>query len=82
MKYFLLLGGFSGFVLGLAASLLAGNQPADVLFTGAACCVAGALLLRGLHFILMICLHAHIETLAAARKKENPAPSAEPSTRA
>jgi hypothetical protein len=80
MKYFLLLGGFSGFTLGFAASLIAGNQPADALFTGAACCLGGALLLRGLHIILMICLRTHIETLAAARvQKENPAPSPEPS---
>ena len=82
MKYFLLLGGFIGFVLGFAASLLAGNQPADALITGAAGCVAGALLLRVLHFVLMVCLRTHIETIAAARmRKENPEPASYPVTR-
>lgn len=79
MKYFLLLGGFCGFVLGFIASLLAGNTPADAFLRGAACCVAGALLLRGLHLILMICLRSHIETLAAARSQaENPGTPANP----
>lgn len=81
MKFLLLIGGFSGFVLGFAASLLAGNQPADALFTGATGCIAGALLMRGFHFVLMICLRAHIGNLVAAREKENSAPSEEPSIR-
>ena len=82
MKYFLLLGGFIGFVIGFAASLVAGNQPSDALITGAAGCVAGALLLRLLHFVLMVCLHTHIEALAAARvRKENAEPAADPVAR-
>lgn len=69
MRYFLLLGGFSGFLLGLTTSLLAGNSPADSFLKGAAGCLAGALLLRGLHMVLMICLRTHIESLAAARSR-------------
>lgn len=81
MKYFLLLGGFSGFLIGFAASLLAGNPPPNALLTGAVGCIAGAMLLRGLHGILMICLRAHIGTLVAARvQKEKADPATDPAT--
>jgi hypothetical protein len=79
MKYFLLLGGFTGFLLGFTASLLAGNQPANALLTGALGCVIGAILLRGLHVILMICLRSHVGTLAAERaQKQKAAHASEP----
>ena len=81
MKFFLLLGGFSGFLIGFAASMVAGNPPPNALFTGAVGCIAGALLFRGLHAILMVCLRAHIGTLVAARaQKEKTDPASEPAT--
>lgn len=79
MRYFLLLGGFSGFLLGFTASLVAGNQPASALFTGATGCLAGAILFRVLHVILMICLRSHIGALAAARaQKVKASPASDP----
>lgn len=82
MKYFLLIGGFAGFLIGFTACLLAGNSPADAFLRGAAGCLAGALLLRLLHMILMTCLRAHIETLVAARRQTGePAVPADPGAR-
>jgi len=82
MKYFLLLGGFSGFLLGFAPSLSAGNHASDALFTGAVGCLAGAMLFRGLHVILMICLRSHIGSLVAARaENENAAHVPDPAIR-
>lgn len=81
MKYFLLLGGFSGFLLGFAASLFAGNQPSNALFSGAVGCLAGAILFRGLHVILMFCMRAHFGALAAARaEKIKAVPASDSST--
>jgi hypothetical protein len=71
MRYFLLIGGFTGFLIGFTACLLAGNPPADAFLRGAAGCLAGALLLRVLHLILMTCLRTHIETLAARQQTGN-----------
>ena len=71
MKYFLLLGGFAGFVLAFAASISAGNPASGALLRGGMGCLLGALLLRGLHFVLMVCVRGHIEILAAEARKEN-----------
>jgi len=76
MKYFLLLGGFVGFVIAFSANLSAGNPASSGLMRGAAGCLIGALLLRGLHFIFMICVRGHIEILAAEAKKEADAAAA------
>ena len=71
MKYFLLLGGFAGFVLAFAASISAGNPASSALLRGGMGCLLGALLLRGLHFVFMVCVRGHIEILAAEARKEN-----------
>ena len=72
MKYFLLLGGFAGFVLAFFASMSAGNPASGALLCGGMGCLFGALLLRGLHFVFMACVRGHIEILAAEARKETP----------
>jgi len=52
MKYFQLIGGFCGFVLGLFGSLSAGNEVAIALRDAAVGCLCGALLFRGFHAVL------------------------------
>lgn len=71
MKYFLLLGGFTGFVLAFAANLSAGNAPSSALLKGAAGCLAGAMLLRGLHFVFMVCVRGHIDIRVAEVRQES-----------
>ena len=70
MKYFLLLGGFAGFVLAFAASVCAGNPASGALLRGGLGCLFGALLLRGLHFVFMVCVRGHIEIRVAEGRKE------------
>ena len=70
MKYFLLVGGFSGFVLAFSANVSAGNSGSSALLKGAAGCLAGALLLRGLHYIFMVSVLGHIDIRVAEAKKE------------
>lgn len=62
MKFFLLLGGFLGFVLAFAASWNAGNSAAQALRDAAIGCLAGSVLLRGLHAVFYITVRNHIAT--------------------
>jgi hypothetical protein len=64
MKFFLLSGGFIGFVLSYTASWNADNAAAQVLRDGVIGCLAGAILFRGLHAMLMITLRSHMQQLA------------------
>ena len=80
MKYFLLLGGFAGFVIAFSANFSAGNPASSGLLRGAAGCLAGALLLRGLHFVFMVCVRGHIEIRAAEVRKETARALAETQT--
>ncbi|MGB8170717.1 MAG: hypothetical protein WCF18_24650 [Chthoniobacteraceae bacterium] len=68
MKFFLLFGGFVGFVLSYTASWNAGNAAAQVLRDGVIGCLAGATLFRGLHAMLMITLRSHV-TQRIARER-------------
>jgi len=52
MKYFQLIGGFSGFVLAFCSSISTGNEIAISLRDGAVGCLCGAFLLRGFHHVL------------------------------
>ena len=52
MKYFQLIGGFSGFILAFGSSLSTGNEIAIALRDGAVGCLCGAILLRGCHSVL------------------------------
>ena len=65
MKYFLLLGGFCGFVLAFIASWHAGNAPGFALRDAAIGCLVGAFLWRGLHAVLMKSLRSHLAAQAA-----------------
>ena len=67
MKFFLLLGGFTGFVLSYTASWNADNSAAQVLRDGVVGCLAGAILFRGLHVMLMLTLRSHVEQTARER---------------
>ena len=67
MKFFLLIGGFAGFVLSYSASWNADNSAAQVLRDGVIGCLAGATLFRGLHAMLMITLRGHVEQVARQR---------------
>jgi len=79
MKYFLLIGGFAGFVLAFAASLFAGNPASSGLLRGGMGCLFGALLFRGLHWVFMVNVRSHIEFLAAeAKRKETEAATETP----
>ena len=80
MKYFLLLGGFSGFVLAFFANVSAGNPASSALLKGAAGCLAGAFLLRGLHYVFMVCVLGHIDSRLAEVKKETEKAIAEKQT--
>lgn len=70
MKYFLLLGGFSGFVLVFSASIAAGNPATNALLKGATGCLVGAFLLRGLHFVFMVSVRGHIDIRAAEGRRD------------
>lgn len=52
MKYFLLVGGFCGFVIVFASGIAAGNDFSDVLRNAAVGCLAGAFLMRGFRMLL------------------------------
>ncbi len=65
MKFFLLIGGLSGFVLTFVAGLHAGNAPAFALRDAAMGCFGGALIFRGLHFVVMATIRSHIAEVAA-----------------
>ena len=80
MKYFLLLGGFTGFAIAFSANLSAGNPASSGLFRGAAGCLIGALLMRGLHFVFMVCVRGHIKIRAAEVRKETSKALAETQT--
>ncbi len=62
MKFFLLLGGFLGFILAFAASWNAGNAPAQALRDAAIGCLGGSILFRGLHAVFYITVRNHIAT--------------------
>ncbi len=73
MKFFLLIGGLSGFVLTLVAGLHAGNPPAFALRDAAIGCFGGAAIFRGLHFVVLGTIRSHIAHLAAAGEAEREA---------
>ena len=53
MKYFLLIGGFSGFLIAFAAGVAAENDLSIVLRNAMVGCMCGAFLLRGFRMLLM-----------------------------
>ena len=65
MKFFLLIGGFCGFVLTFVASLHAENELSFALRDAATGCFVGALIFRGLHLVVLASIRDHIAQLAA-----------------
>jgi hypothetical protein len=60
MKFFLLIGGFLGFVLSFVASWNAGNAPASCVTAAAVGCLVGAILFRALHAVFFLTVRNHI----------------------
>lgn len=52
MKYFLLVGGFCGFLIALGSGVVAGNDLSFALRNATIGCVCGALLMRGFRVLL------------------------------
>lgn len=52
MKYFLLIGGFGGFLMVFASGIAAGNDLSIVLRNATIGCLCGAILLRGFRLLL------------------------------
>ena len=75
MKFFLLIGGVSGFALTFAASLHADNAPAFALRDAAIGCLGGALIFRVLHFVVMATIRSHVADLVATAETEREASS-------
>ncbi|MEA3213579.1 MAG: hypothetical protein QOE70_6636 [Chthoniobacter sp.] len=53
MKYFLLIGGFCGFLTVFASGIAAGNDLSSVLSNATIGCLGGAFLMRGFRLLLM-----------------------------
>ena len=68
MKFFLLTGGFLGFVLSYLASWNAGNSAAQALTDGTIGCLGGAALFRVLHLVLTRTVNNHILTQLARQR--------------
>ncbi len=60
MKYFLLVGGFVGFVLAFVSGWNAGNSPAVVLRDATVACFVGGMLFRLLHAAFISGLRAKL----------------------
>jgi|688.fasta_scaffold54504_4 hypothetical protein len=75
MKFFLLIGGLSGLVLTSAASLHAGNALSYALRDASIGCCTGALIFRGLHFVVLGSIRDHVALLAARTKAQRDAQS-------
>jgi len=60
MKFFLLIGGFLGFVLSFLASWNAGNAPSSCVTAAAIGCLVGATLFRALHAVFFLTVRNHI----------------------
>ncbi len=52
MKYFLLVGGFCGFLIVFASGIAAGNDLSTVLCNATIGCLCGAFLMRGFRHLL------------------------------
>ena len=75
MKFFLLIGGLCGLVLTLVASLHAGNALSYALRDASIGCCVGALIFRGLHFVVLGSIRDHVALLATRDKAQHEAGS-------
>lgn len=58
MKYFMLVGGFTGFAVTFGAGLLAGNEIDGTLVNAGIGCLVGAALMRGFRYLYIQSLRA------------------------
>lgn len=75
MRFFITIGGASGFALALASSFHAGNAPAFALHDGAIGCLVGAFLFQFGHRAYHSSLMTYLDQRAAAIKQAHPAPA-------
>lgn len=75
MKFFITIGGASGFALALASSFHAGNAPSFAILDGAIGCVIGAFLFQFAHRAYHSSLMTYLDQRAAAFKQAHPAAS-------
>jgi hypothetical protein len=66
MKFFLSLGGSIGFFAAFFSALHAGSEIGFALRDGAIGCLAGALLMRGFHYIMILCIRSLVQEQADA----------------
>ena len=78
MRFFITIGGASGFALALASSLHAGNAPAYALRDSAIGCLFGAFLFRFAHHAFHSSLLTHLDERAEAFKQAHPTPAGNP----
>ena len=76
MRFFITIGGASGFALALASSLHAGNAPAYALRDSAIGCLFGAFLFRFAHRAFHSSLLIYLDERAEAFKRAHPAAAA------
>lgn len=69
MRFFITMGGCVGFVLSLASSLHAGNDPAFALRDAGIGCVVGAFIFRAAHWAFFSSLQSHLRERAAAMQQ-------------
>ena len=75
MRFFITIGGASGFALALASSLHAGNAPAYALRDSAVGCLFGAFLFRFAHRAFHSSLLTYLDERAQAFKQAHPTPA-------
>lgn len=72
MRFFITIGGASGFALALTSSFHAGNAPAFALHDGAIGCIVGAFLFQIAHRAYHSSLMTFLDQRAAAIKQAHP----------
>ena len=75
MRFFITIGGASGFALALASSFHAGNAPAFALHDGAIGCIVGAFLFQFAHRAYRSSLITYLDQRTAAFKQAHPVQS-------
>ena len=72
MRFFITIGGSSGFALALASSFHAGNAPAFAIHDGAIGCIVGAFLFQFAHRAYHSSLMTYLDERAEAFKQAHP----------
>jgi hypothetical protein len=70
MKYFMLLGGFTGFIIAIASGLFAGSELSQVVFNSSVGCIFGAYLFRLFRKVVASSVRE-----VALQKSRNPRPN-------